>query len=273
MRLGVHLPQFRLPVTGTDIAAFARAAEHAGVDDIWVSDHIALAPGSARPPARFHDALTVLSWAGAATTRVGLGTSVLVAPYRNPVVLAKALASLDALSGGRVIAGVASGWLEAEFAALNVPFGTRGARTDETIAICRRLWSGASEYRIDGRTITGVGLMPLPPRAGGPQIWVGGNSDAGIRRAARAGDAWHTTISDPDALAERIDRLASELGLAGRTRAECGVSVRIRTTAGDLAPLVPRLRTLGVDHLLVDHRDVVPTDLAGELARLRELVR
>lgn len=272
MRLGLHLPQFRLPTTGPAIAAFARAAEDAGVDDVWVSDHIVLAPGSRRPPADFHDALTVLTWAAAATERLGLGTSVLVAPYRNPVVLAKSLASLDRLSGGRVIAGLASGWLAPEFAALNVPFRHRARRTDEAIGICRALWSGAAEYRIDGQLIRDAGIAPLPSRPGGPPIWVGGNSDAAIRRTARLGDGWHTTISEPTALSERLTALDAALAAAGRSRASCAISVRVRTTARELEPRLPRLRELGVGHVLVDHLEIVPTDLAAELVRLRALL-
>ncbi len=272
MRLGLHLPQFRLPTTGPDIAAVARAAEDAGVDDVWVSDHIVLAPGSRRPPADFHDALTVLTWAAAATARVGLGTSVLVAPYRNPVVLAKSLASLDHLSGGRVIAGLASGWLSPEFDALNVPYRDRGRRTDEAIAVCRALWSGATEYRIDGHRIRNAGIAPLPARPGGPAIWVGGNSDAAIGRTARLGDGWHTTISEPTALSGRLAALDVALEATGRSRASCVVSVRLRTTARELESQLPRLRELGVGHVLVDHREIVPADLAEELARLRALL-
>lgn len=108
-------------MSGAGLASFARDAEAAGADDLWVSDHLILPRGSTRPPESFHDPLTVLTWAAAATSRVGLGTSVLVAPYRHPVVLAKAIASLDALSGGRVVLGLGSGWMEQEFAALVRP--------------------------------------------------------------------------------------------------------------------------------------------------------
>ncbi len=271
MRLGLHLPQFRRPTTGRAIADVARAAEDAGIDDVWVSDHVALDPGSTRPPAYFHDALTVLTWAASATGRIGLGTSVLVAPYRNPVLLAKSLASLDDLSGGRVIAGLASGWLAPEFAALNVPYRQRGRRTDEAIDICRTLWSGASTYTLEGRTIHATGISPLPARPGGPPIWVGGNSDAGIHRAVRSGEGWHTTVSDPHALAERLSVLERALSATGRDRASIVVSVRVRATATELARIAPRLRELGVDHVLVDHRDIVPADLTGELARLRAI--
>lgn len=185
MRLGVHLPQFRRPVAGGEVAAVAQAAEAEGFDDVWVSDHLILPAGSRRPPEMFHDPLALLTWAGAATQRVGLGTSVLVVPYRGPIVLAKALASLDALSGGRVIAGVASGWHEAEFAALGVPYRERGTRTDEALAVCRALWSGEEDFAGRFTRFAGMRLAPGPARPGGPPLWIGGNSRAGLRRAAR----------------------------------------------------------------------------------------
>ncbi len=265
MRLGVHLPQFREPVPGPVLAEAARAAERAGADDLWVSDHLLLPVGSERPPALFHDPLTVLTWAAAVTSGVGLGTSVLVAPYRHPVVLAKALASLDALSGGRVIAGLASGWMRSEFDALGVPFGERGRRTDAAIATCRALWAG--------EVVDGGRLLPPPARPGGPPVWIGGDSDAGVRRAARIGDAWHTTVSEPGRLAGRLAALDRALAARGRTRADLLVSVRVRAGADRVAELAPVLRGMGVDHLLVDPpADVDPRRLGEEVARLRAAV-
>ncbi len=121
VRIGLHLPQFREAVDAGLVREVATMAEEAGIDDLWVSDHVILPVGSTRPPESFHDALTVLAFAAATTRRIGLGTSVMVAPYRHPVVLARAVATLDALAGGRVVLGVASGWLASEFAALGGP--------------------------------------------------------------------------------------------------------------------------------------------------------
>jgi probable F420-dependent oxidoreductase len=265
MRLGVHLPQFRVPIGASDIERVARAAEAAGVDDLWVSDHVALAPGSSRPPADFHDALTVLTWAAAATTRCRLGTSVLVAPYRPAATLAKAIATLDVLSGGRVTVGIASGWLEEEFASVGVPYASRGRTTDAVIDACRALWSGAT-YR-------GAVVAPPPLQGRDLPIWVGGNSDAGIRRAASRGDGWHTTVADPEHLAERLLELDRALARAGRTRTGFAVSVRLRADAAGIARHVDAWRALGVDHVLVDHPDVIPADLVHELDRLRRVTR
>ncbi|MDX6646942.1 MAG: hypothetical protein QOK40_2669 [Miltoncostaeaceae bacterium] len=272
MRLGVHLPQFRDPTTGAEVAAAARAAEAAGADDLWVSDHLLLPAGSSSPPERFHDPLVVLTWAAAVTERAGLGTSVLVAPYRHPVVLAKALASLDSLSNGRVICGIGSGWLEREFEALGAPFRERGARTDETIRCCRALWSGADSFEGRWTRIDGMRLSPLPARAGGPPVWVGGNADAGIRRAVALGDGWHTTVASPERLAERLRTLEAALSAAGRDRSRFVVSVRWRARADAVAELAPRLRALGVDHLLVDPLGVPVEELHDEVAALRRAV-
>ncbi len=269
MRIGIHLPQYREPVDGAFVADAARAAEAAGADDVWVSDHVILPPKSIRPPAAFHDPLTVLTWAAAVTGRVGLGTSVLVAPYRHPVALAKSLATLDTLSGGRVIAGVASGWMEHEFRALGVPFAERGSRTDECIEVCRRLWAGDTGVvtaRVDAR---GLAIAPLPARPGGPPVWVGGNSPAGVRRAARRGDAWHTTWSDPDRLAAPIAALRAGEVAAGRPPGSVAVSVRVRATPSEVADLVPRLAAVGVEHLLVDLPRVDPATFADEVRAVR----
>ncbi|MGE0027097.1 MAG: TIGR03619 family F420-dependent LLM class oxidoreductase [Thermoleophilia bacterium] len=272
MRLGIHLPQFREAVPGEVLAAAARDAEEAGADDLWVSDHLILPAGSERPPEVFHDPLTVLTWAAAATRSAGLGTSVLVAPYRHPVALARSLASLDALSGGRVICGIASGWMEFEFHALGVPFEERGVRTDQTIAVCRRLWSGAGDYTWMGRRVEGVTLQPGPARPGGPPVWVGGNTDAGISRAVRAGDGWHTTVAHEEGLAERVEALERALAAAGRDREGFTVSARIRADVARVARVAPRMRALGVDHLVVDLPAFSPERFRDDVAGLRALV-
>jgi len=267
MRLGVHLPQFRRAVSAEDVRALARAAEEEGADDVWVSDHVILPAGSTRPPELFHDALTVLTLAAAATERVGLGTSVLVAPYRHPVLLARALASLDALSGGRVVCGIASGWHRDEFAALGVPFGERGRRTDDALDALRRLWTDPDSGPAGPATPwAGLRISPGPARPGGPPLWVGGDGDAGIRRAVRRGDAWHTTVADPSRLRERVEALRRECARCGRDPVTLPVSVRWRALPEQVAERVPAFTALGVGHLLVDPP-------AGERRTPRELVR
>lgn len=252
VRLGIHLPQFGRPVTAGEIVRVARVAEETGVADLWVSDHVAVPAGSTSPPELFHDALTVLTWAAAVTERIGLGTSVLVAPYRHPLVLARSLASLDALSGGRLICGIASGWHEGEFAALGVPWRGRGRRTDDTIRLLRAVWAGETSFTSSTASFEGMTVAPGPARAGGPPVWVGGNSEAGIGRAARLGDGWQSSSAEPEAIARRLERLDAALAEAGRSRAEVTVGVRMRAGVDEVGRRVPALADLGVDHLLVD---------------------
>lgn len=260
-------------MTAKQIVTLASAAEAAGVDDLWVSDHVLARRGSVRPPEQFHDALTVLTWAAAHTSRIGLGTSVLVAPYRHPVTLARATATLDALSGGRLILGIGSGWQRREFAALGIPFAERGARTDEAIAVCRALWSGAADFAGRFTSYTEMTLRPGPARPGGPPIWIGGVSAAAARRAARLGDAWHLTLDDAAALAEQLDGLARELDAVDRAREDVSISVRVRRDPDDIARLVPDLRALGVDHVLADLSRSAADDLPEQIEMLRAHTR
>ncbi|HJU15016.1 MAG TPA: LLM class flavin-dependent oxidoreductase, partial [Stellaceae bacterium] len=142
MRLGIHLPHIGRKAGPEAIRRAAVQAEELGFADVWASEHIIVPKGAPYPPSPiFYDPVLTLTWAAAATRRVGLGTSVLVLPMRHPLPLAKELATLQGLSDGRLILGAGVGWLEAEFAALGVPFAERGRRMDEGIAMMRAVWS------------------------------------------------------------------------------------------------------------------------------------
>ena len=163
--------------------------------------------------------------------------------------------------------------MESEFRALGVPFAERGRahRRDD-----RRLpptcGPARAAYTWRGERVEGVALRPGPARAGGPPVWVGGNSDAGIRRAVRVGDGWHTTIAHEDGLAERVEALGRALAAAGRDRAEFTLSVRVRADVARVARIAPRMRELGVDHLLVNLPAFSPGRFRDDVAGLRELV-
>ncbi|MEW9555803.1 LLM class flavin-dependent oxidoreductase [Nonomuraea sp. NPDC050783] len=175
MHLGVNVPNFG---PGTDpgvLREWARTVEGLGFDLLMVSDHVVITPDVAeRYPEPFHEPFTTLSWLAGVTTRVRLGTTVLVLPYRHPLLVARMAANLDRLSGGRLVLGVGVGWSSQEFAALGVPFAERGRLTDEYLTALHDAWHAG----------TGGGDSPVP-------VWVGGNSEAAIRRAARFGHAWH----------------------------------------------------------------------------------
>lgn len=238
MRWSLALPTDRVDradefVTGAAVAEAARAAEDAGFDAVYVTDHPA--PDQRWLDGGGHHALeptVALSFAAAATTRVRLQTNVYVAAYRNPFLAAKAVASLDALSGGRVILGVAAGYLRPEFGALGVDFDERNDLLDEAIAVMRRAWS-EDAVEVEGRHFRSraVTMLPRPVRPGGPPIWVGGNSTAAIRRAVALGDGWvpfpnppaasvavkSPTITDHATLGARLGTLADEVARLGRT--------------------------------------------------------
>ena len=206
MRLGVHLPQFGRAASSESIARAARQAEELGFDDVWVSDHLAVPDGAKYPPAFIYEPIITLTWAAAATHRVRLGTSVLIAPNRHPVHLAKELASLDQLSGGRVVLGTGAGWLAEEFAALGVPISERGSRTDECIDVLRACWEGDDPVSFRGPRVT-IDSMKVRPKPASPiPIWVGGNSPAALNRAVNKGDGWHGNAA-PDAALPMVKQL------------------------------------------------------------------
>ena len=174
MQLGVNVPNFG---PGTDpgvLRDWARVTEGLGYDLLMVSDHVVVTPDVAeRYPEPFHEPFTTLSWLAGVTTRVRLGTTVLILPYRHPLLVARMAANLDRLSEGRLVLGVGVGWARQEFDALGVPFAERGRLTDEYLATLRDAW------RTDAR------------EGGSIPVWVGGHSAAALCRAARFGDAWH----------------------------------------------------------------------------------
>jgi probable F420-dependent oxidoreductase len=227
-----HVAQASEFVTGEAVMECARAAEDAGFDACFVTDHPApdikwLAGGG-------HHALdpfVALSFAAAATTQLRVQTHILVLPYRNPLLTAKSVLSLDVLSGGRVILGVASGYLKPEFAALGVNFDERNELTDEAIDVMRTIWT-EGEIAVEGRNFRtrGTTMTPPTPQRPHPPIWVGGNSTAAIRRAAERGQGWVPFPNPPgvravrtppldslDELARRIEVLRDHAAAIGRS--------------------------------------------------------
>jgi probable F420-dependent oxidoreductase len=250
MRLGVHLPQFGRAASATAITAAARQAERLGFAHVWVSDHLGVPDGSPYPPAFIYEPLITLTWAAAATSSIGLGTSVLVIPYRRPLHLAKELASIDRLSGGRLLVAAGSGWLVGEFQALDVPFRERGRRTDEGIAALRACWS-QRVVNFEGTTVSLKGLRVVPQPDRPIPIWIGGASVAALDRAVRIGTGWHGLESDPDAIAEKIGFIRQH-----RPEDEFRISNRINCEPSELqndefAGRVEAFEAVGVQDLII----------------------
>lgn len=253
---GIHLPQAGPAASGESLRRAAILAEELGFADVWVSDHLVVPTGASYPPSPYiFEPLTVLAWVAGVTSRVRLGTTVLVLPMRNPLMVAKSLASLDQLSGGRVLLGTAAGWLESEFDALGVPFAERGKRTDEAIAILRRMWTDdhiTAEFPVHGLTFDSMRAKPQP--VGHIPIWIGGHGPAALRRAIEVGDGWHGAFRDPAATAELVKTLR-----AARPEASFDISMRVGWDAleDDNDAILAELdhyREIGVNHFVPEPR-------------------
>lgn len=221
MRIGIHLPQYGRVASGAAITAAARRAEELGFADVWVSDHIVHPAEQSYPSPFLFDPIVALTWAAAATERIGLGTSVLVLPSHVPLELANQLASIDNLSGGRLTVAGGVGWSEREFDALGHGFTDRGARTDEIIDMLRVVWS-QDPATFEGEHISFRDIRVLPQPAHRIPIWIGGASAAAHRRAVERGDGYQFVgIKPPEAPAvvERLrrDRPGDDFTISLRT--------------------------------------------------------
>ena len=202
--------------------------EDLGFDSVWASEHVFnvsyVYDRIGDKP--YYEPLTVLTYAAAKTSTIGLGTSVLVLPYHNPIRLAKVAATLDVLSGGRVMLGVGVGVIEEELEAMGSPFAERGAITDETIAIMKELWTKEDpSYQGKYHSFSGMKFTPKPVQKPHIPIIIGGTSKAAIRRAALSGAAWHPTALSPEVLAQGMEYLKEQAVTAGRDPSEVEVSV------------------------------------------------
>jgi probable F420-dependent oxidoreductase len=206
LRIGSHLPQYGR-VSGPD--SIVRAARHAdalGFADVWVSDHVLHPAAQTYPSPHLYDPLMTLAWAGSAAPRVGLGTSVLVLPQHNPLALANALASLDALSEGRLVVAAGVGWSKAEFDALGWSFENRGSRMDEILAVLRACWT-QDPVSFHGHHYTFDDIRVLPKPAHEIPIWIGGSSARAYRRSIDLGDGFQLIGVTPEEAVEPVRRL------------------------------------------------------------------
>lgn len=240
MRIGVSLPNVGLDHGKEMLLPVATAADRLGFDSVWVAHHVVLpyeresrypygrsgTEIAMNPGMQWLDPLVTLSLVAGVTERVRLGTSVLVLPYCNPVTLASAAAAVDVVSDGRLVLGVGAGWMREEFEAVGVPASERGARTDEHIQVLKTLWRD-DPASFSGRftSFEGVVLATTTRQEGGPPIWVGGNTDPGLRRALVHGDGWHGFELYPDDMPDVRDRLARIGEEVGRDPGELELSV------------------------------------------------
>lgn len=239
MQIGLGVPHAGTSAHGPNITRFAQQADALGFASLWCGDHVVLpTAGTTQYPytadgsfprgsqVGFLETMTVLAYLAAITQRVLLGSTVIILPYRNPIVQAKMFASLDVLSGGRAICGVGVGWLQKEFDVLGASYPDRGAVSDEYLQIFRLLWTEehpafhGTFYQFDG-----IQFWPKPVQQPLP-IWVGGHSKRSIRRAVTYGQAWHPTRQTPEFVAAQLPYLRQEAERAGRHPAEITISLK-----------------------------------------------
>ena len=266
------------------LVGLAVRAEELGLDSVWVHDHVFnVGHVSDRIGGRpYYEPMTLLSFVAARTTRVRLGTSVLVLPYHNPIRLAKAAATLDVLSGGRLILGVGVGAIEQEMLAMGNAFTERGAFSDEAIAVMRELWT-QEDPRFDGKysRFSGMKCSPKPVQKPSIPVVIGGLSPAAIRRAARLGDGWQPIGLSPEALGEAMAALREQAHGHGRDAAAIPVSITLGigppgerrrhalgTEPAEIARNAQAYADLGVDTLVISANTSDP----GQARRTLEMV-
>jgi probable F420-dependent oxidoreductase len=289
MRYGIALPNFTDFASPDAIEAAAAVAERLGWDAVWTTDHVLVDRSAVAADYRVnYDAIQTLAWVGARHPSVKLGTSVIVVPQRNAVVLAKELSTLDALSDGRVVAGVGVGWNEREFANIGVVdrFHVRGAYLDETIGLWRHLWSGSTEP-FAGRfhQFDDFVFGPPPPQGARLPILVGGRADAALRRAGRLADGYHSSATSPEAYGKRIPLIAAAAEEAGRPMPKLSARVRVafgpptgerfyamRGSSEDVAAEVRKFAELGVEELALSFNELPAADLVAAAERFATAV-
>ncbi len=216
MKFGVILPNYGAQATRLAVLDTALLAESLGFHSAWLTDHMAMPESDGPAYTPIFEAVSTAAYLAASTGSIRLGISALILPQRNPYEMAKALATIDALSGGRVMLALGIGWSKGEYANLGYEFTNRGKRMDEGIQVLRTLWRGGRVISYQGRYyhFERAQFAPAPVQPGGPPLWTAGNSPKALRRAALLTDGWHPTTLKPDEIGQML-RVIRPL-LAGR---------------------------------------------------------
>jgi probable F420-dependent oxidoreductase len=290
MKFGVCVPNYGETSSVEAMRTIALEAEKLGYSSVWTTDHILMPPQSGTPYERILETITSLAYLAAMTSTVQLGISSLIVAMRNPVVAAKQLATVDQLSGGRVILATSSGWNEREFAHLGSDFHNRGRRVDESIKILRTLWSDR-EPKFEGRVLphrySNVVFEPRPIQKH-LTIWIGGTSKPAMKRAAALGDAWHPNVTPLNAFRKVVEEFRSipgaehkdicvRIGLNAKAQKQeyiSGQGDRRFMLSGDMKAnkeAIAELEKLGVKQMVVVPSPEGKTPVADQVESLRLL--
>ncbi len=286
MDIGCHLPTQGPLATREALLTFCREAEKREMASLWVSDHVVFPristgqyPGGRfpfPPDTPYLEPVAVLAAAAVATRRARIGSSVFILGHRHPVVMAKMLTTIDALSEGRLICGVGVGWWAEELEVLGAPFHQRGRQADEMLRIFKQLWTSEHPrfkgefYRFDD-----LGFAPKPVQKPHPPIWVGGDSPGAFRRVVTLGDGWHATSKTPEELRAALQRLRAAADAARRPFETIELSIRVGLKQGAVRDsrqaIVDQLaayKVLGLTHVMLDFR----RDTLAEMLESLDLV-
>ncbi len=239
LRIGMHLPRRGALATGEGVSVIAKRAEELGFDSLWTGDHVAFPweepknypyTSSGRmtwnPNTPWTDPLISLTWAAAQTSRIKLGTSILVLAMRSPVMAAKSIAILDYFSKGRVILGVGVGWLEGEYDLVGQSFADRGSRTTEAIRLLKACWRDEHiEFHGKHYDFPTFAMAPKPAQGGALPILCGGYTEPALKRVAAVGDGWLPSHLLPDQYAAKLPRLRALVEQAGRSMSDVTLAI------------------------------------------------
>ena len=293
MRFGITLPTYPEGASIKGVLSVIQAAEDLGFSSAWTTDHVILPKESAGPYASIFEPLMMLAHASAFTKTLTLGISVVVVPQRNGIVLAKQIATLDHLCGGRLVVGVGAGWSEDEFRMLGYQdrFRVRGAFLDETMMLWRHLWTTPeAEFRGHFYDLPPTAFGPLPLQQGGPPIWVGGSANGALRRAGERGAAWHPvglSAEDIARLSPVVREAASAQGRPmpivaprlpmhlGPKHAEAPTARKMTVLSGDAGHMVDHLqryRDAGVQEVVCLFGDPDGEEVVKQMEQFSRLV-
>jgi len=267
MDIGVTVRNMGTQATAETMLGCASAAEQAGLESLWITDHIAIPPDDAQGSGGcYTDTLTTLAWLGGATSRIQLGSGVLIVPYRPKLPTLKQIATLQALSGERLLLGVGIGWMDAEFKALGVDRHQRGRITDDTLAFLNECFS-QDEVALNGQPFL------FKPRPAKPPVLVGGAAPHALQRAVRYGDGWLPMVGDPAKLAEPVAQYHAMTSAAGKPRGSVTVmtALPLADTAAARA-LLDQYRMLEVDRVVCAIRYDDPDEYRARLDELLKVI-
>lgn len=262
MKFGVVLPSYGPQASRLAMVDTLLAAESLGFDSGWVADHVALPEADASQFGNIFEAISTLGYLAAVTSRIRLGISALVLPQRNPVEVAKQLATLDVLSGGRMMLAAGVGWSAGEYANLGYSFANRGNRMDEALQVLRTLWRGGKIVSYTGKHYSFERIMFSPGtlQPGGPVLWVAGDSPRALRRAVFFADGWHPNTRSPEALDAALKparRLLLNRPFTVSIRmhvafGEASLHIPLSGTPGDMVAMLRRYAEAGMNYAVLD---------------------